>query len=200
MPHVSFSSLKNWDFCPFYHKLTYIDKIRLFQGNVYTAFGTALHETCEKLTLNESVDYESIFKQSFKDELTKLKDIPEEHAPMILDMKEQGLELASMILTVLNIKFPGYKVVSAEEEIVEPIVDCPGDYDYKGFLDLVIKNVLGLYFIIFPSRSISLPVFLSSLSLKNHKQITSLSLLNSRKSLKNSKPILYLVSKSCQTW
>ena len=84
MPHVSFSALKNWDFCPFYHKLTYIDRIKLFQGNVYTAFGTALHETCEKLTLNESVDYESIFKQSFKDELNKLKDIPEEHAPMIL--------------------------------------------------------------------------------------------------------------------
>jgi len=62
MSHVSFSALKNWDFCPFYHKLTYIDRIKLFKGNVYTAFGTALHETCEKLTLNESVDYESIFK------------------------------------------------------------------------------------------------------------------------------------------
>ena len=58
------------------------------------------------------------------------------------------------------------------------------------FLDFVIKNVLGLYFIIFPSKSISLPVFLSSLSLKNHKQITSLFLLNSRKYLKNSKPFL----------
>ena len=30
--------------------------------------------------------------------LISLKDIPEEHAPMILDMKEQGLELASMVL------------------------------------------------------------------------------------------------------
>ena len=148
MPHVSFSALKNWDFCPFYHKLTYIDRIKLFQGNVYTAFGTALHETCEKLTLNESVDYESIFKQSFKDELNKLKDIPEEHAPMILDMKVQGLELASMILTALKIKFPGYKVVSAEEEIFEPIIDSPGAYDYKGFLDLVIKTPDGKYHII----------------------------------------------------
>jgi len=140
MPHVSFSALKNWDFCPFYHKLTYIDRIKLFKGNIYTAFGTALHEACEKLTLNESSEYEKVFKQSFKDELQKLSNIPEEHASMIRDMKEQGVELASMILTALKIKFPGYKVVSAEEEIFEPIIDSPGKYDYKGFLDLVIKT------------------------------------------------------------
>jgi len=148
MPHVSFSALKNWDFCPFYHKLTYIDRIKLFKGNVYTAFGTALHETCEKLTLNESTEYEKVFKQSFKDELQKLSNIPEEHASMIRDMKVQGLELASMILEALKIKYPGYKVVSAEEEIFEPIIDSPGEYDYKGFLDLVIKTPDGKYHII----------------------------------------------------
>ena len=55
-------------------------------------------------------------------------------------MKEQGLELASMVLDALKIKFPGYKVVSAEEEIIEPITDSVGEYDYKGFLDLVIYS------------------------------------------------------------
>tara|TARA_R110000824_G_scaffold93132_1_gene225461 strand:+ start:196 stop:963 length:768 start_codon:yes stop_codon:yes gene_type:complete len=148
MPHVSFSALKNWDFCPFYHKLTYIDRIKLFKGNAYTAFGTALHETCEKLTLNESVDYEKVFKQSFESELNRLTDIPEEHTSMIKDMKVQGIELASMVLEALNIKFPGYKVVSAEEEIFEPIIDSPSEYDYKGFLDLVVKTPDGKYHII----------------------------------------------------
>ena len=148
MTHISFSALKNWDFCPFYHKLTYIDRIKIFQGNVYTAFGTALHETCEKLTLNESIDYKTTFKQSFKKELQKLSDIPEEHASLIKEMKTQGLELASMILEALEDKFPGYKVVSAEEQIFEPIIDSPGDYDYKGFLDLVIETPDGKYHII----------------------------------------------------
>jgi len=148
MPHISFSALKNWDFCPFYHKLTYVDRIKLFQGNVYTAFGTALHETCEKLTLNEEADYETVFKHSFKDELNKLKEIPEEHATMIREMKVQGLELASMILMALKIKFPGYKVFSAEEKIIESIEDMPDDYDYKGFLDLVIQTPDGKYHII----------------------------------------------------
>jgi len=148
VPHISYSALKNWDFCPFYHKLTYIDRIKIFQGNVYTAFGTALHHTCEKLTINESSDYENIFKQSFKDELNKLKDIPENHATLILEMKDQGIMLASLVLEALNKKFPGWKVVSAEEEIVEPIFESPVEYDYKGFLDLVIKTPDGKYHII----------------------------------------------------
>ena len=148
MPHISFSALKNWDFCPFYHKLTYIDRIKIFKGNVYTAFGTALHETCEKLTLNESLDYKKCFNQSFKDEISKLDNIKESDAILVEEMKKQGLELASMVLEALSIKFPGYKVFSAEEEIVEPILEAPGEYDYKGYLDLVIKTPDGKYHII----------------------------------------------------
>ena len=148
MPHISFSALKNWDFCPFYHKLTYVDRIRLFEGNIYTAFGTALHETCEKLTLKQTSDYQKTFKEAFKSEVQKLKNIPKEHAPLILEMKEQGLELASMVMEALSIKFPEYTVVSAEESINVPIDNSPGSYDYKGFLDLVIKTPDGKYHII----------------------------------------------------
>ena len=148
MPHISFSALKNWEFCPFYHKLTYIDRVRLFKGNVYTAFGTALHETCEKLALDKELDYQKIFKLSFKNELEKLTDIPNEHASLIREMKGQGLELASMIVESLKLKFPGYSVISAEEQIIQPISSCDIDYDYKGFLDLVIKTPDGKYHII----------------------------------------------------
>ena len=148
MPHISYSELKKWDFCPFYHKLTYVDKIKIFEGNVYTAFGTALHETCEKLALNESINYESTFNDSFKKEIEKLKDIPEEHKPLLTDMKIQGLELASMVLYALKIKFPGYKVVSSEEQIMTPIDDIDTEYNFKGFLDLVLKTPDGKYHII----------------------------------------------------
>ena len=30
MPHISYSELKDWKFCPFYHKLTRVDKIEGF--------------------------------------------------------------------------------------------------------------------------------------------------------------------------
>ena len=50
--HISFSQLKNWAKCPFYHKLVSIDKIEdAFSGNIYTAFGTAMHTTIEKFLL-----------------------------------------------------------------------------------------------------------------------------------------------------
>jgi len=43
MPHISYSELKDWAFCAFYHKLTRVDKIDGFKGNAFTAFGTAMH-------------------------------------------------------------------------------------------------------------------------------------------------------------
>jgi hypothetical protein len=148
MPHISYSELKNWDFCPFYHKLTYLDKVKIFEGNVYTAFGTALHETCEKLALDNNSNYESVFKKSFKQEIEKLKDIPDGHKSLLNEMKVQGLELASMVLYALKTKFPGYKVISSEEKIIVPIDDAVVDYNFKGFLDLVIKTPDNKYHII----------------------------------------------------
>lgn len=149
MPHISFSALKNWDFCPFYHKLTYIDRIKLFQGNAYTAFGTALHNTCENLVKDESLDYESYFKQSFKDELDKLTEEQLEKDKILKeDMLKQGIELAPLAIEALKKKFPGFQVVSTEEEIIEPIIDSAGDYDFKGFVDLVVKTPDGKYHII----------------------------------------------------
>jgi hypothetical protein len=148
MSHISFSALKNWDFCPFYHKLTYVDKVKLFKGNVYTAFGTAVHNACEKLVLNESLDHEKCFTQSFKDELQKIPDGTDAEKKLLEPMKAQGLELSSLALSALKNKFPGYKVVSVEEQIFEPIPEAPVDYDFKGFIDLVIKTPDGKYHII----------------------------------------------------
>jgi len=53
LPHVSYSELKDWVFCAFYHKLTRVDKIEGFKGNAYTAFGTAVHSVCEKNYCNK---------------------------------------------------------------------------------------------------------------------------------------------------
>ena len=51
--HISFSELKLWNECPFKHKLVYIDEVKKFLGNEYTAFGTAIHEVCEKSVLGQ---------------------------------------------------------------------------------------------------------------------------------------------------
>ena len=66
--YISFSQLKNWVKCPFYHKLVNIEKVDgAFSGNIYTAFGSALHETIEK-HLEEEIsdnDLKSYFGEAF---------------------------------------------------------------------------------------------------------------------------------------
>ena len=148
VPHISYSALRNWNFCPFYHKLTYIDKIKIFKGNVYTAFGSALHSTCEKLVYDNELDYRNYFQNSFISELEKVDEIPDKQKKLINEMKSQGDMLSSLVIDALKLKFPDYEVFSAEEEIFRPIMDLEFDYNYKGFLDLVIKTPDGKYHII----------------------------------------------------
>ena len=73
MAHISYSELKDWKFCAFYHKLTRVDKIDGFKGNAYTAFGTAMHSVCEKKLLKEEVD-NNFFVKELKKNIKEFKD------------------------------------------------------------------------------------------------------------------------------
>ena len=73
MSHISFSELKDWKFCPYYHKLTRIDGIDGFTGNQYTAFGSAIHSVCEKKLLQEKID-DDFFVQELKKNIAELDD------------------------------------------------------------------------------------------------------------------------------
>ena len=73
MAHISYSELKDWVYCAFYHKLTRIDKLSGFKGNAFTAFGTAIHDVCEKKLLQENTG-DDYFIQQFEKCLDKLDD------------------------------------------------------------------------------------------------------------------------------
>lgn len=139
MSHISFSELKNWAFCPFYHKLTYIDKIKGFMGNEYTAFGTAIHEICENKLLNKSVDPYEEFKESFINEIANLPDDLELDEKLIVDMAPQAERIIPQIEPSLETYFSdGYEVLATEESLMEPISDS--EYNFKGFIDAVLKT------------------------------------------------------------
>lgn len=146
MPHISFSALKTWKDCAYKYKLNYIDDKKRFSGNEYTVFGTALHEACERKVLDNSVDEVQIFKDKFKEELDKLS------SSIIIEQKTkdelegQGIILSSMILDALKQYFGSFEVVSAEEELKTPI-DGTG-FDFKGYVDLILKTDDGKYHII----------------------------------------------------
>ena len=143
MSHVSFSELKIWNDCPFKHKLAYIDGIKGFKGNEYTAFGTAIHDVCENVLLHPELESECRmhFDLSF---ITQLNLLKEQSVPlnnkMITDMKQQGPELSVLVLPAVRDHFEGYEVFSTEEKIYEDIEGFEDQYKFKGFIDLVSKN------------------------------------------------------------
>ena len=139
MAHISYSELKNWDFCPFYHKLVYIDKNVAFRGNEYTAFGTAIHDVCEKKLLQEKVEYTDLFVEKFKDSLKKLEDDEVEFdLKSAMKMVPQGIAILPEIDPALKAYFGDeYEVFSSEEKLYEPIDDH--DLKFKGYIDAVIK-------------------------------------------------------------
>ena len=84
--YISFSGVKDWEFCPHYYKLTRIDKLYKFEGNVHTAFGTSMHSALEYLVkernsenrqevINKAKDS---FEDTFKKELVSVGDTSSE--------------------------------------------------------------------------------------------------------------------------
>tara|TARA_R100000008_G_scaffold79171_1_gene60704 strand:+ start:65 stop:835 length:771 start_codon:yes stop_codon:yes gene_type:complete len=138
VPHISYSELKDWSFCPFYHKLTRVDKIDGFKGNEYTAFGTAMHSVCEKKLLREEVD-NSFFIKELKKNIAELDDDIEINQKLVLDMMGQGKRIIPDIQDALDDYFEEYEVMAVEMPLMEPIEDEEG-YNFKGFIDAVVAT------------------------------------------------------------
>ena len=139
MPHISYSELKDWVHCAFYHKLTRIDKIDGFKGNAFTAFGTAIHDVCEKKLLKEDIDDNEHFLTSFEENLAKLPDDVEIDSRLVADMREQGKKILPEIEDALNDYFEEYEVLAVELPLMEPIVD-EDEYVFKGYIDAIVAT------------------------------------------------------------
>ena len=147
MPHISFSELKNWCKCPFYHKLVNLDKMKAFIGNEHTSFGTAMHSSCESLLAGEDNLEELTFLKELKQIASKSDG--NFNASLVQEMRTQGKLLLPYIYPAMQDYFENYEVVSIEEKIYEPIDEyASNDYSFKGFIDAVVKTPDGKYHII----------------------------------------------------
>lgn len=149
--HISYSEWKNWVICPHYHKLTYIDKVKQFEGNIYTAFGKALHTLCEE-TLTKTEQYRSqekittLLKEQFVKELKALPVDEQQRAANDFDLRQwmnHGIEIIPDLYKSLVQKFgklgEDWHVLAAEERLYEPITEfTDADKKFKGFIDLVV--------------------------------------------------------------
>ena len=136
MPHISYSELKDWVHCAFYHKLTRIDKIDGFKGNAFTAFGTAVHNVCEKKLLQEEVG-DDYFIQQFEECLGKLDDDIEIDQSLVEAMREQGKKLLPEIQAALDDYFGEYEVLAVELPLFEPI-EGEDEFQFKGYIDAIV--------------------------------------------------------------
>jgi ATP-dependent exoDNAse (exonuclease V) beta subunit len=150
--YVSYSQFKIWSECAWRYKLQYVDNIKKFGGNEYTAFGTAIHDVCEKTAKEElsgPAHAKLLFSTRFKKELDSLPEDYELNNKLLEQMKEQGEELLPEIFPALKEYFGEYEVISAEEQIYTPIKEYSGsEHKFKGFIDLVVKTSDDKYHII----------------------------------------------------
>jgi len=152
LPHISYSELRNWQECTWRHKLLYIDKLSVPQGSEHTCFGTAVHDTVELMLLGKLGDEELYpnFHKKFTEELKAIG--IEEDTQLAKDMRHQVNGIFEAIRPAIASYFEdkgGWSVVAAEESLMEPIQESRvKDYNFKGFIDLILKDGNGHFHVI----------------------------------------------------
>ena len=144
-PHVSFSEIKNWKECSWKHKLTYIDKIDVFEPSPYLIFGTAVHEGCETYLKSKTIDSEKILKV-FREQWKEAGFDKEEwvanqpswykHEP-VDTWCDWAARMWSEVPEFLDKEFPGWSCFEAEEKLYESVENR--NVSFKGFIDGIIK-------------------------------------------------------------
>ena len=145
MGKISYSQFSQWDKCPQMWKLNYVDKVGTFTGNIYTIFGTAVHEGCESLVEKKTPNREKLIldirnaweEHGFDDpEWVSKQPGWYKYAP-VDEWVDWANNMWDDIPAFLDKEFPGWETVKAEEELYEDIEGF--DIKFKGFIDAVIK-------------------------------------------------------------
>ena len=104
----------------------------------FSAFGSAIHDVCEKKLLKEDISETELFQLGFAERLQELleKNI-EFDAGNVQQMKVAGPEILAEVDDALQDYFGDYEVFSSEEMLYVPIEDF--NINFKGFVDAVVK-------------------------------------------------------------
>ena len=129
--------------CGWRYRLVYKDKIPFYSSNEFTAFGTAVHATCENVLFgNKQADPENYFVEQFAE---SRKEIEKPNDELAEQMLLQGKTILPQVQGAVKSLFGDYEVVATEEELLEPVSD---DLDFKGYIDMVLKTSDGKYHIL----------------------------------------------------
>ena len=62
--NISYSTLSDWNKCPWYFKVKNIDKVSDFSSSVETIYGTLIHRYVQQILLNETTADDAFIKFS----------------------------------------------------------------------------------------------------------------------------------------
>ena len=141
--YISYSRYKMFSECGWRYRLVYKDKVPFYSSNEFTAFGTAIHATCENVLFgNKQAEPENYFVEQFAE---SRKEVEKPNDELAEQMLAQGKTILPQVQGAVQNLFGDYEVVATEEELLEPISD---DLDFKGYIDMVLKTADGKYHIL----------------------------------------------------
>lgn len=151
MNRISYSQLSMFTECPKRWKLNYIDKLRVFESNIYLVFGTAMHEVLQtylEILYNDSAKNADLLdlNEMLRDKLVEQFKIAEESdgkAPCtkkdLQEFFEDGVAIIDFVKKRRNDYFGkrGFKLIGCEVPIE---VMLKKDIKMVGYLDVVILD------------------------------------------------------------
>ena len=152
MGRVSYSQFSQWDRCPHMWKLNYIDKLGTFTDNIFTIFGTSVHEVIQAYlicyygrTIKEAdaLPLEDILKYRMEENYKTAKEKSEVELSITLqDMKEFFQDGVNMINEFKKRKSGYFPKKNTELVGVEMSVeyDLPNNMNFNGYMDVVIHH------------------------------------------------------------
>ena len=152
MGKISYSQFSMWDKCPYNWKANYVDKAETFKGNIYTLFGSALHETIQaylvcyyERTIKEAdaLPLEDILMYRMKENFKQSK---AQHGNEFEITKEDMAEFyqdgVNIIEEFLKRKSSYFKKKDTELVGIEMNLnyELPKDMRFVGYMDVVLHD------------------------------------------------------------
>ena len=152
MGRISYSQFSQWDKCPYTWKINYVDKEKTFKGNIYTLFGTAVHETiqaylvcyydrtikeADALPLVDILKYR--LEENFKINKAQFGDEFEVTQKEMAEFFQDGINIIEEFKKRKSSYFPkkDHELLGIELDLN---FDLPKNMNFVGYMDVVIHD------------------------------------------------------------
>ena len=152
MGKISYSQFSQWDKCPQMWKLNYVDKVGTFTGNIYTIFGTAVHEVIQaylvcyyERTIKEAdaLPLVDILKYRLEENFKKSKAIHKDEFEVtkeeMVEFFNDGIKIIEEFKKRKSSYFPKKNTELVGIEIGLSF-DLPKEMRFNGYMDVVLHN------------------------------------------------------------